>query len=158
MGNQNQNQQKEIIKTFVLGNKELDGKTAEFQYDHGWYTIFDIIGEEKNVVFKSKNAQESYAKWNVYIGRKKERIQREILTESERENDKKRQQQENRHGDKKNSDKKRGKQSEPDQEEAIVEREKRDGEKHHNHNHNRNRNRNHNRNHGKNVREHTDNN
>ena len=67
MGNQNQNQQKEIIKTFVLGNKELDGKTAEFQYDHGWYTIFDIVGEEKTVVFKSKNAQESYTKWNVYI-------------------------------------------------------------------------------------------
>lgn len=61
------------INKFVLGNKELDGKTAEFQYDRGWYSIVDIIGEEKNIIYKSRNAQEAYIKWNIYIGRKKER-------------------------------------------------------------------------------------
>uniref|UniRef100_UPI004057B354 hypothetical protein n=1 Tax=Agathobacter sp. TaxID=2021311 RepID=UPI004057B354 len=61
------------INKFVLGNKELDGKTAEFQYDRGWYSITDIIGGEKNVIYKSRNPQEAYTKWNVYIGRKKER-------------------------------------------------------------------------------------
>ena len=49
---------------------------AEFQYDKGWYSIVDIVGEEKNVVYKSRNAQEAYLKWNVYIGRKKERAPR----------------------------------------------------------------------------------
>ena len=62
------------VNKFVLGNKELEGKTAEFQYDRGWYSIVDIIGEEKNIVYKSRNAQEAYLKWNVYIGRKKERF------------------------------------------------------------------------------------
>lgn len=144
----NQNQQKEIIKTFVLGNKELDGKTAEFQYDHGWYTIFDIVGEEKTVVFKSKNAQESYTKWNVYIGRKKERPQREIPQENEKENDKKREQQENRRPDKRNTDRKRVRYSDMDKEEMIAEQDRRDGEKNHNRNRNRSRNRNRNRNSG----------
>lgn len=32
-----------------------------------------IVGEERNVIYKSRNAQEAYMKWNVYIGRKKER-------------------------------------------------------------------------------------
>ena len=36
-----------------------------------------IIGENKNVIYKSRNAQEAYTKWNVYIGRKKERPQPE---------------------------------------------------------------------------------
>lgn len=144
----NQNQQKEIIKTFVLGNKELDGKTAEFQYDHGWYTIFDVVGEEKTVVFKSKNAQESYTKWNVYIGRKKERPQREILQENEKENDKKREQQENRRPDKKNTDRKRVRYSDMDKEEMIAGQDRRDGEKNHNRNRNRSRNRNRNKNSG----------
>ena len=66
----------QVINTFVLGTKELDDKTSEFQYDKGWYSITDIVGEEKSVVYKSKNAQEAYTKWNVYIGRKKERPQR----------------------------------------------------------------------------------
>ena len=66
----------QAITTFTLGTKELEGKNAQFQYDKGWYSILDIIGEEKNVVYKSKNAQEAYTKWNVYIGRKKERPQR----------------------------------------------------------------------------------
>ncbi len=66
-------QQSQVINRFTLGTKELDDKVAEFQYDRGWYSIVDIIGEEKNVIYKSKNAQEAYLKWNVYIGRKKER-------------------------------------------------------------------------------------
>lgn len=65
--------QQQAVHKFVLGSKELEGKTAEFQYDRGWYSITDIVGEERNVLYKSKNAQEAYMKWNVYIGRKKER-------------------------------------------------------------------------------------
>ena len=65
--------QQQAIHKFVLGSKELDGKSAEFQYDRGWYSITDIVGEERNLIYKSKNAPESYMKWNVYIGRKKER-------------------------------------------------------------------------------------
>ncbi len=67
----------QAIHKFVLGNKELEGKTAEFQYDRGWYSIADIMGEERKVVYRSRNAQEAYTKWNVYIGRKKERPQPE---------------------------------------------------------------------------------
>lgn len=70
------NRDNQVINTFVLGTKELDDKISEFQYDKGWYIITDIVGEEKNQVYKSKNAQEAYTKWNVYIGRKKERPQR----------------------------------------------------------------------------------
>jgi hypothetical protein len=72
---QNQNQG-DIVRSFTLGNKELEGKTAEFQYDRGQYSITDVVGEERNVVYKSRNAQEAYTKWNVYIGRKKERPER----------------------------------------------------------------------------------
>ena len=66
--------QQQVVHKFVLGNKELEGKVAEFQYDKGWYSITDIVGEERNVIYKSRNAQEAYMKWNVYIGRKKERL------------------------------------------------------------------------------------
>lgn len=66
-------QQSQVMNRFTLGTKELEGKNAEFQYDKGWYSIVDIVGEEKNVIYKSRNAQEAYLKWNVYIGRKKER-------------------------------------------------------------------------------------
>ena len=76
------NRENQVISTFILGTKELEGKNAEFQYDKGWYSITDIIGEEKNVIYKSKNAQEAYTKWNVYIGRKKERSQRAEKTEN----------------------------------------------------------------------------
>ena len=69
-------QQSQVINRFTLGTKELDDKVAEFQYDKGWYSIVDIVGEEKNVIYKSRNAQEAYLKWNVYIGRKKERAPR----------------------------------------------------------------------------------
>lgn len=74
--NNNDARDNQVITTFVLGEKELEGKNAQFQYDKGWYSITDIVGEEKNVIYKSKNAQEAYMKWNVYIGRKKERSQR----------------------------------------------------------------------------------
>lgn len=70
-------QQQQVNHKFVLGNKELEGKIAEFLYDHGWYSITDIVGEDRNEIYKSRNAQEAYMKWNVYIGRKKERPQRE---------------------------------------------------------------------------------
>lgn len=70
-------EQSQNINRFTLGTKDLDDKVAEFQYDKGWYSIVDIIGEEKKVVYKSRNAQEAYTKWNVYIGRKKERPQPE---------------------------------------------------------------------------------
>ncbi len=70
------NRDNQVINTFTLGTKELEDKTAEFQYDKGWYSIIDILGEEKNVIYKSKNAQEAYTKWNVYIGRKKDRSQK----------------------------------------------------------------------------------
>lgn len=66
-------QQSQAINRFTLGTKELEGKVAQFQYDKGWYSIVDVIEEEKNVIYKSKNAQEAYTKWNIYIGRKKER-------------------------------------------------------------------------------------
>jgi len=65
--------QQQAIHKFVLGSKEIEGKTLEFLYDKGWYSITDIVGEERNVIYKSRNAQEAYMKWNVYIGRKKER-------------------------------------------------------------------------------------
>ena len=70
--NHRDNRDNQVINTFTLGTKELEDKNAEFQYDKGWYSIVDIIGEEKNLIYKSKNAQEAYTKWNVYIGRKKE--------------------------------------------------------------------------------------
>ena len=75
-GNNHNNKDNQVMNNFVLGTKEFDDKNAQFQYDKGWYSITDIIGEEKNVIYKSKNAQEAYTKWNVYIGRKKERPQR----------------------------------------------------------------------------------
>ena len=67
------NNSKEAIHKFILGTKEFDDKSSEFEYDKGWYSITDITGEERNIIYKSKNAQEAYLKWNVYIGRKKER-------------------------------------------------------------------------------------
>ena len=79
--------QQHAIHKFVLVNKDFDDKTSEFQYDIGWYSITDIIGEERNTIYKSKNAQEAYMKWNVYIGRKKERMspeERRKLREEQR--------------------------------------------------------------------------
>lgn len=63
----------QAIHKFILGHNEADGKNAEFEYDRGWYSISEIKGEERDVIYKSKNAREAYMKWNVYIGRKKER-------------------------------------------------------------------------------------
>lgn len=73
-GNRGGKGEEQAIHKFVLGTKELDDKTAEFQYDKGWYNITDIVGEERTVVYHSKNMAEAYTKWNVYIGRKKERM------------------------------------------------------------------------------------
>lgn len=70
------NRDGQAITSFVIGTKELDDKNAQFRYDKGWYSIVDIVGEEKSVIYKSKNSQEAYTKWNVYIGRKKERLPR----------------------------------------------------------------------------------
>jgi hypothetical protein len=75
--------QQQAIHKFVLGSKEVEGKQTEFQYDRGWYSIAEIVGEERNVIYKSRNAQEAYMKWNVYIGRKKERP----IPEERRRND-----------------------------------------------------------------------
>lgn len=63
----------QTIHKFVLGNKEVEGKAAEFEYDRGWYSISEVTGDQREIIYKSKNAQEAYMKWNVYIGRKKER-------------------------------------------------------------------------------------
>ncbi len=83
--------QQHAIHKFVLGTKDFDDKQSEFMYDKGWYSITDIVGEEKNIIYKSRNAQEAYLKWNIYIGRKKERLtpeerkrQREERYEKER--------------------------------------------------------------------------
>jgi hypothetical protein len=65
--------QQQAIHKFTLGQKEVEGKPSEFCYDKGWYSIVQIEGEERNVIYRSRNAQEAYMKWNVYIGRKKER-------------------------------------------------------------------------------------
>ena len=54
-----QQQPQQAIHKFVLGNKELEGKTAEFQYDKGWYSITDIVGEERNVIYKSRHPPKS---------------------------------------------------------------------------------------------------
>ncbi len=80
---QKQESQEDNLKAFTLGHKELEGKVAEFLYDRGTYTIVDIVGEEKTEVLRSRSAQEAYTKWNVYIGRKKERPQRERSEEEE---------------------------------------------------------------------------
>lgn len=63
--------QQHAIHKFVLGTKDFDDKQSEFMYDKGWYSITDIVGEEKNIIYKSRNAQEAYLKWNIYIGRKR---------------------------------------------------------------------------------------
>ena len=72
--------QQHAIHKFVLGTKDFDDKQSEFMYDKGWYSITDIVGEEKNIIYKSRNAQEAYLKWNIYIGRKKERLTPEAVS------------------------------------------------------------------------------
>lgn len=93
----------QAIHKFVLGTKEFDDKNSEFHYDKGWYSIVDIIGEEKNIVYKSKNAQEAYFKWNVYIGRKKEHQSAEDR-KKQREEQRKEQQQQRKDAEKKKKD------------------------------------------------------
>lgn len=66
-----------VINKFVLGEKEVEGKNARFTYDRGSYSIIEVVSEEEqNLIYKSRNSQEAYTKWNVYIGRKKERAPR----------------------------------------------------------------------------------
>ena len=72
-----QQQPQQAIHKFVLGNKELEGKTAEFQYDKGWYSITDIVGEERNVIYKSRNAQEAYEMERIYRPQKRETVIRQ---------------------------------------------------------------------------------
>ena len=48
--------QQHAIHKFVLGTKDFDDKQSEFMYDKGWYSITDIVGEEKNIIYKSRNA------------------------------------------------------------------------------------------------------
>ena len=49
--------QQHAIHKFVLGTKDFDDKQSEFMYDRGWYSITDIVGEEKNIIYKSRNAR-----------------------------------------------------------------------------------------------------
>ncbi len=79
--NNNQQPKEPPIKKFILGTKELEDKVAEFEYDKGLYTITDVVGETRTEIYKSRNMQESYTKWNVYIGRKKERPSRKTEDE-----------------------------------------------------------------------------
>ena len=46
--------QQHAIHKFVLGTKDFDDKQSEFMYDKGWYSITDIVGEEKNIIYKSR--------------------------------------------------------------------------------------------------------
>lgn len=52
-----QQQPQQAIHKFVLGNKELEGKTAEFQYDKGWYSITDIVGEERERIYRPQKRE-----------------------------------------------------------------------------------------------------
>ena len=69
-----QQQPQQAIHKFVLGNKELEGKTAEFQYDKGWYSITDIVGEERNVIYKSGSL---YEMERIYRPQKRETVIRQ---------------------------------------------------------------------------------
>ena len=84
--------QQHAIHKFVLGTKDFDDKQSEFMYDKGWYSIKELEGEENNMIYKSRNAQEEYIKRNINIGRKNERLspeerkrQREERYEKKRE-------------------------------------------------------------------------
>ncbi len=72
-----QNRKQQNINKFTLGEKEIEGSRAEFTYDQGNYCIANEQDGERNVIYKSRNAQEAYLKWNILIGRKKERVRRE---------------------------------------------------------------------------------
>ena len=67
-----QQQPQQAIHKFVLGNKELEGKTAEFQYDKGWYSITDIVGEERNVI--PQCAGSLYEMERIYRPKKRETV------------------------------------------------------------------------------------
>ena len=42
---------------FVLGTKEFEDKVPQFQYDRGWYSIIDIVDEEKNVIYTARDTE-----------------------------------------------------------------------------------------------------
>lgn len=111
---QGQNQG-DVIRSFTLGNKELEGKTVEFQYDRGQYSITDVVGEERSIVYKSRNAQEAYTRWNVYIGRKKERPERPERQE--------------RNGEERSAEDKQGRARDNARDEKRAERENNRGER-----------------------------
>lgn len=71
------NRKQQNINRFTLGEKEIEGKPAEFTYDQGNYSIAYVEDGERSVIYKSRNAQEAYLKWNILIGRKKERARRD---------------------------------------------------------------------------------
>ena len=75
--------QQHAIHKFVLGTKDFDDKQSEFMYDKGWYSITDIVGEEKNIIYKSRNAQEAYLKERLTPEERKR--QREERYEKKRE-------------------------------------------------------------------------
>lgn len=113
--------QQQAIHKFVLGSKELDGKTAEFLYDKGWYSITDIIGEDRSLIYKSRNAQEAYMKWNVYIGRKKERSIPANLRENNRTENSRPE------GGRRNDNRRESQHADAPQQEKQDQRDKRDG-------------------------------
>ena len=81
---------KNLKKLTILHSNDLHGDFLAKEVDKdllGGISMLSgyidkVRNEEKNVIYKSKNAQEAYTKWNVYIGRKKERPQRAEKTEN----------------------------------------------------------------------------
>ena len=53
--------QQHAIHKFVLGTKDFDDKQSEFMYDKGWYSITDIGGEERNIIYKSKSSRRAFS-------------------------------------------------------------------------------------------------
>ena len=62
--------QQHAIHKFVLGTKDFDDKQSEFMYDKGWYSITDIVGEEKNIIYKRSEerrvGKECRSRWSPY--------------------------------------------------------------------------------------------
>ena len=84
--------QQHAIHKFVLGTKDFDDKQSEFMYDKGWYSISDIVGEEKKYHLQVKKCPRRHILSGISIGRKKERLtpeerkrQREERYEKKRE-------------------------------------------------------------------------
>ena len=60
--------QQQAVHKFVLGNKELEGKVAEFQYYKGWYSITAVSYTHRDVYKRQVQSeyQESFGGrgWN----------------------------------------------------------------------------------------------